>query len=240
MLTLLQISVARRHILFGFAATAVLILAAWAMLPRAATGADAEYSFSDIAVKHAVDPRSGEVDTSRAVVSYTVSWTTDAFPGRYDCVWIVESPGGGVAGIFRDHLISLQPSAHGAIEVPISGVPVDARISCAETRNDASGHYEVTNVRLQSTTPPDEVPDHAAVNFTFDARWTGPDAVESSAATCTVSVIGESGSRLHQEDITLLIAEGHGRGLRGRLPLPPDGLEQEPASVEMVCRPFDP
>lgn len=212
-----------------------ILLVGWTQRATADAG---EYIFSNVTVEYASDPMTEQPDLDHALVSYSVGWSSETFPGLVSCTWRVYSPGGSLVGETTGTLRSRSPwTDQVSHRVSVSGTPESADITCKPGRlDDPAGRFSFEGVRISQVT--DRVTgslDPRKLKLTIDAQWIGVG--KPSSQQCTAFVYDRSGTELFRSEFGLTVTRPIVTGLD--LPVyAPTNVRQLPASAKLQCQSF--
>lgn len=192
----------------------------------AATLAPADYDLSNATLE--------ETGLGSATVRFSLAWDGNEFPGIRDCTISVYGPAGALVGERTiERVFTLRPdSATLSKDVPVEGRAESTSVVCTDRLDDPNGRYRISDVRTSRVTR-----GAGELLVTVDSQWAGTTR-EPGIAVCAFEVVGTQGTVLVDEETTFW----HEGAAVEDVPVPfsvAEGLDEQPASTDVECRPYE-
>ena len=191
------------------------------------TGFRMEYTADEGAIV-----RKEMADRSLARITFNHSWEGPEFPGRHDCTFRVYDGSGSLIGESTETWIVLARTGKASVQVPVSGSPEMAEVTCSASRtDDPAGRWAFTDISLTNKSG-------HSVQVTADGVWVG--AGDPAPQTCEVSITDVSGNVVATQTVNLLVADASYYSNDGSLGTvrAPNGFADPPAAANVSCRTF--
>ena len=195
---------------------------------RPGSSVTAGYAFDDVRV---LQPGSS---SDVAMIQYDIRWTTDSFPGVFECSWLAYGQDGDVVGEVSGTLLAMEPPIKGARrQIAVTGPAVDVSISCGDTRLDQGDPYAYAfkDVHVESSSE-----GHAEYEVVAEIEWLGSG--HPGPVTCELRVYDPTGSSLYERVVNVMIADGRARDFQDPIRVRDFGDEVPATAAYENCRPF--
>jgi hypothetical protein len=192
------------------------------------------YTFRDLSVTYATTPVLDTLDISHGRIHYSVGWAMENFPGTHNCVWRVYDDSNRLIGERSAFLTTMQASydSPSYTDVPISGEPASADVSCDERRlDDPNGRYRFSEVAASASSDR-----RASVDVEARTEWLGVG--KPTPQTCSITVTDPNGQQLFTDTVNYFSLAP------GVSPITfhvgPKELSKKPGDASISCRGIGP